>query len=48
MGKKKEKVKEVMVLSEFEKKAEIINLVMSDNTPIRVLRTKATGKEPAE
>ena len=45
MGNKIKEKNEIVVLSEFEKKAEIITLTMSDNTPIRVLKTKAAKKE---
>ena len=39
MDKEIEKEMEALAISEFEKEAETIDLVMSDNTPIRVLRT---------
>ncbi len=45
MAKKKEKDIEALALSEFEEIAKAVKLVMSDNTPIRVLKTEATAKE---
>ena len=45
MTKEKKTEIEALALAEFEEKAEAIILVMSDNTPIRVLRTKASTKD---
>ena len=45
MERKKDKGIDTLAISEFEEKAEEIMLVMSDNTPIRVLRSRASSKE---